>query len=125
MAIIALEGMHFFAFHGYYDEEQKMGGDFILDVYITADVKLAAAKDDLEGTVNYEMVYFICKSEMKKTSRMIESVAQRILDRLCHLLSEKAKGVKVRLRKMNPPLGGKVHSAYVELEAEVRGGQSA
>jgi dihydroneopterin aldolase len=125
MAIIALEGMHFFAFHGYYDEEQKMGGDFILDVYITADVKLAAAKDDLEGTVNYEMVYFICKSEMKKTSRMIETVAQRILDRLCNLLSEKAKGVKVRLRKMNPPLGGKVHSAYVELEAEIKGSQSA
>lgn len=125
MAIIALEGMHFFAFHGYYDEEQKMGCDFILDVYVTADVKMAAAKDDLEGTVNYEMVYFICKSEMKKTSRMIETVAQRILDRLCNLLSEKAKRVRVRLRKMNPPLGGKVHSAYVELEAEIKGSQSA
>ncbi len=117
MAVIALEGMHFFAYHGYYDEEQKMGTHFIVDVYIATNTKLAAQKDDLEGTVNYETIYFICRTEMKKTSKMIEAVAQRIIDRLQFVFGERTQGIKVRLRKLNPPLGGKVESAYIELEA--------
>lgn len=122
MAVIALEGMHFFAYHGYYEEEQKMGGDFIIDVYVTTNTALAAQKDDLEGTINYETIYFICKTEMKKTSKMIENVAQRIIDRLHFILGDRTQNIKVRLTKLNPPLGGKVKSASIELE---KSGQSS
>ncbi|MEM9887325.1 MAG: dihydroneopterin aldolase [Bacteroidota bacterium] len=118
MAVIALEGMSFHAFHGYYEEETAMGGTFVLDVYITTpSVAKAAAIDDLDGTINYETIYFICKSEMKKTSKMIETVAQRILDRLSYQYGEKTKNIKVRLKKLNPPLGGKVACAYIEIES--------
>ena len=34
MGQIALEGMEFFAFHGYYDEEQKIGNKYGIDLYI-------------------------------------------------------------------------------------------
>ncbi|MEM0993575.1 MAG: dihydroneopterin aldolase [Bacteroidota bacterium] len=123
MAVIALEGMSFHAFHGYYEEEQKMGGAFILDVYLTTpSVARAAASDDLDGTINYETIYFICNAEMKKTSKMIEAVAQRILDRLSYQYEERTEHIKVRLRKCNPPLGGKVACAYIELESSSSGG---
>ena len=125
MAVIALEGMSFHAFHGYYEEEQKMGGEFILDVYMTtSSVSRAAAADDLDGTINYETIYFICKSEMKKTSKMIETVAQRILDRLKYQYGEKTQNIKVRLKKLNPPLGGKVACAFIEIETSSGGGGS-
>ena len=47
MAIIALEGVRFFARHGYYEEEQVLGNTFVLDVIVNADIELAAATDEL------------------------------------------------------------------------------
>ena len=57
MGQIALEGMEFFAFHGFYDEEQKIGNKYGVDLYLTTDLKRAATSDDLHETVNYE--YFM------------------------------------------------------------------
>lgn len=116
MATIALEGMHFYAYHGFYEEEQIIGNRFLLDVYINANTSGAASMDDLFRTVNYETVYFICQSEMKKTSQLIETVAQRILNRISQQF-EQVQGVKVRLRKLNPPLAGRVESAYIEVSS--------
>jgi len=114
MAIIALEGIRIHAWHGYYDEEQVLGTEFVLDVYVEAEIQPAAGEDALARTVNYETLYLICQSEMKKTSRLIETVAQRIADRIDDYF-DGVQGVRVRLRKMNPPLGGSVACAYVEV----------
>lgn len=117
MAVIALEGMHFQAYHGYYEEEQLMGGEFVIDVYVTTpSVAKAAAADDLIGTINYETIYFICRTEMKKTAKMIETVAHNILERLQGRYGTEAKQIRVRLRKLHPPLGGLVDCAYIELD---------
>jgi len=114
MATIALEGMHFYAYHGFYEEERIIGNNYVLDIYINANTMFAARTDDLFETVNYETVYFICQSEMKKSTQLIETVAQRISDRVRHQF-DKVMGVKVRLRKMNPPLSGQVDAAFVEI----------
>jgi dihydroneopterin aldolase len=34
MGKITLEGLEFFAFHGYYDEEQKIGNKYGVDITI-------------------------------------------------------------------------------------------
>ncbi|MDX5443432.1 MAG: dihydroneopterin aldolase, partial [Hymenobacteraceae bacterium] len=47
MGQIALEGMEFFAFHGFYDEEQKIGNKYGVDLYIKTDLHAAAESDDL------------------------------------------------------------------------------
>ncbi len=123
MILIALEGMHFTAQHGYYDEEQQLGTEFIVDVWIEA--KTHEENDDnIQRTVNYETVYLLCRAEMNKPAKLIETVARRMLDSInkyfkeykeTHELFEGITGVKIRLRKMYPPLGGQVHSAYVEV----------
>ncbi|MCB0578329.1 MAG: dihydroneopterin aldolase [Phaeodactylibacter sp.] len=130
MAIIALEGMRFFAYHGYYEEEQILGNDFILDVYVNADTLLAAAVDELyvdpavfkgeepqEGkekptTVNYETIYLICQAEMRKTASLLEGIVERIAERIMEHF-DNAEGVIVRLKKLHPPLGGRVDMAWV------------
>ena len=68
MALIALEGVHFYAYHGFYEEEQIIGNNFILDVYVEANTGLAARTDDLFSTVNYETIYRICQMEMRTTT---------------------------------------------------------
>jgi 7,8-dihydroneopterin aldolase/epimerase/oxygenase len=115
MAIIALEGIRIYARHGYYEEEAVLGTEFVLDIYVEAEIQPAAGEDALARTVNYETIYLLCQSEMKKTSRLIETVAQRIADRITGHF-DGVLGVRVRLRKMNPPLGGSVGCAYVEVE---------
>jgi dihydroneopterin aldolase len=113
MMTLALEGMQFHAFHGYYEEEGILGGDYELDVYVYSPA-LPETDDDLNRNINYETVYLISKSEMKKPSKLIETVARRIMDRILDYFPE-IFGLKIRLRKMHPPLGGPVHSAVVEL----------
>ena len=115
MALIALEGMRFHAYHGYYKEERKTGGDYVVDVYIETNLPRKAYQDDLYKTVNYETVHLICKSAMKKPSRLIETVAARIVAGLMKQF-DKPSSVKVRIKKEHPPLGGEVAQAVIELD---------
>jgi dihydroneopterin aldolase len=128
MATIALEGMRFYAYHGFYEEEQIVGGQFVLDVYVDTEIMGAtmadelyeAVEDDEEEdrdplTVNYETVFLLCKQEMREPAKLLETVAQRIADRIDSYF-DNANGVHVRLKKLQPPLAGKVDCAYVEIK---------
>lgn len=115
-ATVAIEGMRFYAYHGYYAEEQLIGGYYVVDVYAQTNVQIAADHDELMATVNYETIYRIAKAEMQKNARLIENVAQRILDQIV-TVCQTVQGIRVRVTKEHPPLGGQVAQAYVELEA--------
>jgi len=122
MAKVALEGMEFYAYHGFYDEEQVVGNRFVIDVYVETNISVAAATDDLYKTVNYETIYLVCKVEMRKTTKLIETVAQRILSRLSSQFGPKAQSITVRIRKMHPALGGKVECSFIEIDNKKGGG---
>ena len=112
MAEIKLEGMAFFAHHGYYTHEQVRGGNYLVDVSMEVDIDRAAMNDDLNATINYEIVYQICADIMDQPAKLIETVVYRI----AHELRKKfpaASHIKVVLHKLNPELGGLVHSAQV------------
>ena len=115
MAIIALEGMRFRANHGFYREEQILGGDYIVDVHITTNVTKASIDDDLKKTINYETIYLICEAAMKQNSRLLENVANRIAMDIKFQFGF-IKEMTVRVKKLNPPLGGQVNSAWVEVD---------
>lgn len=114
LAQIALEGMQFYAYHGYYPEEQLIGTYYLVDVYLDTNIGLAADFDELGGTVNYETVYTICRLEMKTKSKLIEHVAQRILNRIEEQFPE-VFAAMVRISKLHPSLGNPVARSYVEL----------
>ena len=112
MATIALEGMQFYAYHGYYEEERIIGSNYLVDVYITAATKKAATTDDLKDTINYETVYLIVEAEMRHPSQLLEQVNQRIITGLKHQFS-KMQAVQVGIRKLKPPLEGLGESSSV------------
>jgi dihydroneopterin aldolase len=115
MGQIALEGMEFFAFHGFYDEEQKIGNKYGVDLYLHTNLNAAAASDNLAETVNYEKLYQLVLHEMALPARLLEHLGHRILERI---LAEFpfVQQVKVSVSKFNPPLGGICHKAKVTLE---------
>ena len=114
MGQIALEGLEFFAFHGYYDEEQKIGNKYGVDLYIKTDLLAAGESDKLHQTVNYEVLYRLVAEEMRAPARLLEHVAHRVLDRITAELPHVRK-VKVSVSKFNPPLGGICQRARVTL----------
>ena len=110
---VALNEVRFFAYHGYYPEEQRVGGEFIVDVETEFEVFMTG-DDDLSKTVNYEGIFNITEDEMKSTKKLLETVAYNILDRIKNeflIISS----IRVSIRKMNPPLKGQVGSSQVEL----------
>ena len=109
-----LNGMQFYAFHGCFDEEQRIGTHFQVDVSFRTDTSVAQRTDNISDTVSYLDVYQRVKREMQSPSHLLEHVADRIGEAL---LAEfpAIEEVTVRVHKMNPPLGGKLESVAVEI----------
>jgi len=115
MGQIAIEGMKFYAYHGFYDEEQKIGADYVVDIYVHTNFSKAAQEDSLFDTINYETIYLVAKIEMNKSTRLLETIAERIMSSLKNKFNTIQK-IKIRISKLHPPVGGEVSRAYVELE---------
>ncbi len=114
MAEIAIEGMEFFSYHGHFEEESVIGTRFIVDLFIETDTSNAETSDKLSETVNYLSVYQLVKNEMKTPSHLIEHVARRILDAVKNNYPQ-IEYARIKLRKMNPPLGGQIKSVSITL----------
>ena len=118
MAVIALEGMHFRAFHGLYEEERIIGNDFILDIEIKVDVSKVVVIhehgiDKIDNTINYETVYEICKIEMATPHKLLEQLLTSILLAL-KFQFKTMFSVKIKIKKLNPPMGGRVEWSSLE-----------
>lgn len=111
---IALEGLEFHAFHGVYPHERESGNWFEVDIAVETDFSAAAKSDNLSGTVDYETLYRIVKAEMEKPSKLLETVAEQIIDEVLHQLKT-VSGVELSISKINPPIGGKCKRATVSL----------
>ncbi|HRW86562.1 MAG TPA: dihydroneopterin aldolase [Bacteroidales bacterium] len=117
MGLIQIEGMEFYSFHGHYREEQIVGSKFIVDLTIETDMLMASQSDNLKDAVNYQKAYEIVKEEMGRKSYLLENIAGRILDALLRDLQGISKAT-IRVSKLNPPMGGKIHSVSVVLSRE-------
>jgi dihydroneopterin aldolase len=115
MGTITLEGLEFFSYHGYYDEEQKIGNKYSVDIVVTANFDEAAQRDRLSATVNYEHLYQITKDVMQQPARLLEHVAYGII-RGIRQQYPNLEGVEVSVSKFNPPIGGVCHRARITLK---------
>ena len=113
---IAIEGMMFHAYHGYYAEERRKGGQFRVDVYVETDLQRGAETDLLKNTVNYELICAIVHRVMQEKHHLLEHVAFRMLE-----LMDEINGIhnaKVRVSKIHPPLDINAERVYIELEKQ-------
>ena len=80
-----------------------------------ADISIAAQTDNLQDTINYAEVYDLCKDLIQIPSKLLEPIVQRILSGL-GTLSPQPTHARVRVSKLNPPVGGKALRSFVEDE---------
>jgi dihydroneopterin aldolase len=115
MGEIHLEDMEFYAFHGHFKEEQIVGNRFLVNLTLKTHMEQAGESDNLEDALNYQTAYEIVQQEMDKKSHLLEHIARRILDAL-YKRFDNLEHARIKVSKMNPPMGGKMNSVSVTME---------
>ena len=115
MSEITLENMEFHAYHGCLEHENTLGNTFLVTLSMQFDTTAAEKTNQLSDTLNYKLVYDVVKAEMEIRSQLIEHVSRRIADAVFTQFPL-IQSLKLKLTKMQPPLGAKVQSVSIQLE---------
>ncbi|MBR6920321.1 MAG: dihydroneopterin aldolase [Bacteroidales bacterium] len=117
MAKILLEGMSFYAHHGCFEEERKIGTRFEAECTLEYDASAAAGSDNLHKALDYQQAYNVVAAEMAKPSALLEHVAKRVLHAL-HDRFPELERAEVKISKLQPPLGGNIRKVSVVMGSE-------
>ena len=111
---LLLEDVRFYGHHGVSKAEQAVGVWFSVDAELAVDLAPAATSDDLAAAVDYGVV----------ARRIVEVGTEgrvNLLERLAGLIAQAllrefpAHEVRVRVRKLTPPMEGLVGTPGVEI----------
>ena len=117
MGKVILNDIRVYAFHGCMKEEKKIGSDYLVSLEAEANMEEAAQSDELEDAVDYVTLNAIVKEEMSIRSKLLEHVAQRIINRIFKELLG-VKSLEVTVAKQNPPIGGDVREVCIHLKGK-------
>ena len=117
MGKIQVNNIKLYANHGCLNEEAMIGSWYRVDIEVNVDLTKSSISDDLEDTVDYVQLNHIVKEEMVIRSKLLEEVANRILDR-SFLELKMIKSATVSVAKLNPPIGGNVQEVVIILTKE-------
>ena len=115
MNIIKVHGIRCYSLHGCLQEETKIGGTFEVNIDLVCDFSKSSKTDSLADTIDYVKVNKIVEEQMNIPSKLIETVAYRILEKLKSSSTLILK-CKVEIRKINPPIDGDVKYVSVIVE---------
>ena len=111
---IYLRNVRFHAFHGVLPQEGIVSNDYLVNLVLDYDFSSDMKTDDLQGTLNYAVVYQKVREEMAVPSKLLEHVAGRIAHRLFSDFPEIQK-LQLSITKVNPPMGSDSDGAGVEV----------
>ena len=95
---IELEGMVFSGRHGVRPAEREESQEFKVDIKVGADLAAPGRSDRVDDTVDYRQIYAIAKSVIEgESAKLIETLAQRIAERVLEL--DRVATVSVRVAK--------------------------
>ena len=115
MGVIRLKNMQFYGFHGVSESEKHLGGRFEVDVEMRLSLKDSCESDDLNDTINYEVIYKTVDSCIRKDKfYLIEALANSIAKDI--LNEHPVDSLLVRVRKPHAPVKGVLDTIEVEIE---------
>ena len=95
-------------------QEQRVGGDFIVDLRVGYPLEAAIESDDVADTLDYAALYALVEREMRQPSRLLEHVAGRI-GKAIEAAFPQVTSIDLTLTKQNPPMGADCQGAAVEI----------
>lgn len=115
MTKISLEQMEFHAYHGCLAHEKALGNTFIVNLQFEMDTTKSGQTDNLEDTLNYQLVYDYMAEQMRIPSQLIEHLAERIASGVLEQFPQ-IDSLILQISKLNPPLGAKVGAVSIEVQ---------
>ncbi|MFQ3213376.1 MAG: dihydroneopterin aldolase [Marivirga sp.] len=109
---VILSGMAFYGYHGYYSEENKLGNHYVVDLKVTTNFEVK--EDELEGTINYEILYKLTEKVMLTPYKLLETLGYKIVQAVFNKFPT-AEAVQILIKKKQPPIGALCDYAAVEL----------
>jgi dihydroneopterin aldolase len=102
MLSVHLSKLAFYAYHGFYEEERKLGNNYEVDITISYDERTHTL-DDLNNLVNYESVYEIVKKRMSIPTPLLEEIAESMISKIRHQYRQVSE-ISVSIFKLQPPI---------------------
>ena|SRR5215218_169165 len=98
---IELKGLRFFAEHGMYVEERKVGNQFEIDLSVCYKAPKQVITS-MEETVNYVEIYRLIEEEFSVHKHLLETCAMQICERL-HKQFPEITTISISIKKISPP----------------------
>jgi len=118
--LIELTGLRALGYHGVFDFERRDGQEFVVDVTLSVDTRVAAASDDLADTVDYGEVAAAVHARISgEPHNLIETLAERIAEDC--LADARVRSVEVVVHKPSAPVGVAFSDVRVRIVREQEG----
>lgn len=112
---IIIAGMEFWSHGGVSEAERELPQRYRVDIEVFYDLHPAGHSDNLADTVDYGEVYKVVREFGEKSRyQLLEAMAEG----MAHLVLERfpAERVRIRLKKMAPPIPSPLEYTAVEIE---------
>lgn len=109
---ISLNKLLFFAYHGLYAEEKKIGAEYEINLLVSFEPPDNITS--LEETVNYQKIYSLLKTEMKRPRELLETFVMEVTQAI-HLSFPVIKKIEITITKSEVPVSeftGNVSAKY-------------
>ena len=101
---IKVTNMKVFAYHGVLEEEKKTGQDFYLNAKVYVDMRKAGLTDNLEDTINYDMIcIYLSEVFAEKVFDTIEAAAEYTVQEIM-VNFPTIEAMELEVRKPHAPL---------------------
>ena len=111
MLTISVHGIQLHANVGLYPEEKITGNDFEIDVDVNVDTVHSDSFPFIDYSIISEIVYQCFEEKGELLETFVRAIHQSVKDKFTE-----AQQVKVAVRKLHPPMGGKINYAQVCFE---------
>ena len=111
---IGLEGLKVHGSIGVYESEKQNGNLLGIDLWVYGDLQPAIHSDNIEDSINYELLEKVAMEEIQKGNHLLEPVAYEILNRIFKEIPSTEKA-RIELRKLSPPLNNPCEASAVKI----------
>jgi len=112
---VIVEELKLYGYHGIHEEERKHGTFFQYDLSVQTEFSLGMESDELRDTLNYVELIEIIKEANAVPAKLLEYLGGKI-SRAIFEAHPRAKEIRLKIQKLNPPIGEELKSVGVLIE---------
>jgi dihydroneopterin aldolase len=102
MLTVHLHNLHFHAYHGLYEGEERIGNDFEVNLDVTYDASKADLSN-LKYLISYEELFKIVQNRMQVPTPLLEELANGIMHKIKHQYAQ-VESIRISIYKLKAPI---------------------